>query len=162
MRKLVLEQTIARKLRVAVLLVELTARREASQAALAQAPFELALVTDDGQPPLSAERTFTADVQETIAPPAISQIGPQSVDENTTLRLVVQARDPDNLGKPLAYSLENSPASAVIDPATGVFTWTPGELDGPRDYNVTVRVSKSGGALSSTMSFLVGDRKSVV
>ena len=35
-------------------------------------------------------------------------------------------------------------------------TWTPSEADGPRDYNITVRASKSGGGPSAAISFLIG------
>lgn len=43
--------------------------------------------------------------------------------------------------KVLTYSLSNAPAGATIDTATGVFTWTPTEAQGPGVYNITVRVT---------------------
>jgi hypothetical protein len=52
-----------------------------------------------------------------------------------------------------------APTGAGIDPSTGLLTWTTREADGPRDYNMTVQVSKPGGTLNTTMSFLVGVRE---
>jgi hypothetical protein len=43
--------------------------------------------------------------------------------------------------KVLTYSLSNAPAGATINPASGVFTWTPTEAQGPGVYNITVRVT---------------------
>jgi hypothetical protein len=43
--------------------------------------------------------------------------------------------------KALTYSLTNAPPGAAINPATGVFTWTPTEAQGPGVYNITVRVT---------------------
>jgi hypothetical protein len=42
----------------------------------------------------------------------------------------------------LTYSLDpGAPAGAAIDPATGLFTWTPTEAQGPGSYPISVRVS---------------------
>jgi hypothetical protein len=41
----------------------------------------------------------------------------------------------------LTYSVSNAPAGAVIDPSTGVFSWTPSEAQGPGVYDITVRVT---------------------
>ncbi len=41
----------------------------------------------------------------------------------------------------LAYSLSNAPPGATINATNGVFTWTPGETQGPGVYNITVRVT---------------------
>jgi len=41
----------------------------------------------------------------------------------------------------LTYSLSNAPAGATVDPATGVFTWTPSEIQGPGVYDITVVVT---------------------
>jgi len=44
----------------------------------------------------------------------------------------------------LTFSLIDAPSGAAIDPVTGVFTWTPGEEQGPASYLVTVRVTDDG------------------
>ena len=41
----------------------------------------------------------------------------------------------------LAYSLSSAPAGATINPATGVFSWTPSEIQGPGVYDITVVVT---------------------
>jgi hypothetical protein len=44
----------------------------------------------------------------------------------------------------LTFSLADAPAGASLDPATGVFTWTPTEAQGPGEYVLTLRVTDSG------------------
>jgi len=43
--------------------------------------------------------------------------------------------------KVLTYSLSNAPAGAAIGASSGVFTWTPTEVQGPGRYAITVRVT---------------------
>src|SRR5205807_5665924 len=61
------------------------------------------------------------------------------------------ATDHDLPANTLTFSLVGAPAGASIDAATGVFTWTPSEAQGPGSYSFQVRVTDDG-----------GDRKSVV
>jgi hypothetical protein len=116
-------------------------------------------VTDDGQPPLSTNVTFQVAVREVNNPPVITQLSAQSLDEGTQLQVQVQATDPDLPPAALTYSLQSAPSGVSINPTTGSLTWTPVEADGPKDYNITVKVSEPGGAPSSTMSFVVGVRE---
>lgn len=45
----------------------------------------------------------------------------------------------------LTYTLDaGAPAGATIHPLTGVFTWTPTELQGPGAYDITIRVTDHG------------------
>lgn len=104
----------------------------------------------------TATRGFHVRVAEVANPPSITQIPVQSVDETKTLRLQIVARDPDGDAGALVYSLDNPPAGARIDAATGVFTWTPTEAQGPLDYKINVRVAKTGSDLVGSMSFIVG------
>lgn len=47
--------------------------------------------------------------------------------------------------KVLTFSLDpGAPAGATINPATGVFSWTPTEGQGPGTYPITVRVTDNG------------------
>src|SRR5439155_14961 len=59
------------------------------------------------------------------------------------------------------FSLDaGAPAGAAIDPATGVFGWTPSEAQGPADYSVTVRVTDDGTPAldaSRTLAIHVGE-----
>jgi hypothetical protein len=46
---------------------------------------------------------------------------------------------------PITFSLVGAPAGATIDPATGVFVWTPTEDQGPQSYAFAVRASNAFG-----------------
>ena len=70
--------------------------------------------------------------------------------ENTLLTVTASATDADLPADTLTYSLVTAPTGATINPSTGVFTWTPGEADGPGTHNVTVRVSDGDGATAET------------
>jgi hypothetical protein len=56
--------------------------------------------------------------------PALEAIGDKSVKEGATLSFTVLASDPD--GDVLTYSASNLPIGAAFEPATQVFSWTPG------------------------------------
>lgn len=116
-------------------------------------------VTDDGIPPQTSQATFKIIVASENNPPIIEQIGDQIVDEGTTLNLLIHANDPD-VGHVLTYYLDQAPQGAFINPNTGVFEWTPTELQGPGIYTITVRVTDSGiPPASSTMTFVVNVRE---
>ena len=66
------------------------------------------------------------------------------VDEGTELTFTTPADDPDVPAQTLTFSLAGAPAGASIDPVTGVFTWTPGEADGPGVFTFDVVVSDDG------------------
>ncbi|NLY00247.1 MAG: hypothetical protein GXY83_29465 [Rhodopirellula sp.] len=75
--------------------------------------------------------------------PIIEPIGAKQVQEGQSLLFTVAATDA-NL--PLTFSLENAPAGAAIDAATGEFVWATTEADGPGQYSITVKVSDATGA----------------
>jgi YD repeat-containing protein len=102
-------------------------------------------VTDNGQPALSDTETVAITVREANQPPVLNTIPAQAVDEQTQLTFTAVASDPDLPGNTLQFSLDaGAPASAAIDPASGVFTWTPTEAQGPGQYSVVVRVTDNG------------------
>ncbi len=85
-------------------------------------------------------------------PPEILSITPENVAEGDTLTVDVDAIDPNGGLDTLTFSLDQGPAGAAIDPATGLFVWTPAETDGGQIIDVTVRVTDSGG-LFATRAF---------
>jgi hypothetical protein len=84
----------------------------------------------------------------------IAPIPDQTVNAGSTLTLTVLATD-TGPRRTLTYSLDpGAPAGAVIDPKTGVFTWTPAV--GPATATIIVRVTDNGSPpLSPTRSFQV-------
>jgi hypothetical protein len=53
-----------------------------------------------------------------------------NVDELATLTFTAQATDPD-AGQTVAFSLAGAPAGSFINPDTGEFSWTLGEMNLP-------------------------------
>ena len=94
---------------------------------------------------MSDDETLQITVAEVNQPPVLAAIGAKSVDEGALLSFTAAATDPDLPANTLTYSLDaGAPAGASIDPATGLFTWTPTEAQGPGVYPVTVRVTDNG------------------
>ena len=108
-------------------------------------------VRDNGSPILTNTQTITIVITEVNVPPVLGAIGSKSVGEGSLLTFTATATDADLPAQQLSYSLLNAPAGAVINSASGVFTWTPGETQGPGGYSVTVRVTDNGSpALSAS------------
>ncbi|HET7233202.1 MAG TPA: choice-of-anchor L domain-containing protein [Longimicrobium sp.] len=78
--------------------------------------------------------------------PVLAPIANQAVNEGSTLSFTASATDAD-AGQTITYSLVGAPAGASIDPATGVFSWTPTDDNPtatPADaYTFTVRATDS-------------------
>jgi len=88
-------------------------------------------------------------------PPVLQPIADRTVDEGQLLQFTATLAVPDPPANVPTFSLgSGAPAGAQIDPATGEFRWTPGEAQGPGNYNVTVRVTDSLGESDET-SFVV-------
>jgi hypothetical protein len=77
-------------------------------------------------------------------PPVLDPINAQIVDEGALLSFTVSATDPDLPANTLTLSVSNLPEGATFDPATGVFSWTPSEAQGPGSYDVTFTVTDDG------------------
>jgi len=88
--------------------------------------------------------------------PTLAAIDDRTVNEGELLSFTVTASDPDLPTQALSFSLENAPAGAAIDPATGLFTWTPTEEQGPGVYTITIKVTDNGNPpLSDSKTFKV-------
>jgi Bacterial Ig-like domain (group 3)/Putative Ig domain len=80
----------------------------------------------------------------------------------STVSFTATATDVDIInakGNTLTYSLVGAPAGAVIDPDTGVFSWTPGEANPVANYTFKVRVTDDGvPSLSDSKTVSIGLR----
>ena len=85
--------------------------------------------------------------------PVLAAIPPQTVKQGNLLTFTASATDTDLPANTLTYSLIGEPAGAAINGSTGVFTWTPTEVQGPGSFNFSVRVSD--GNLNHDRSVLV-------
>ena len=114
-------------------------------------------VTDDGAPPRSVTGLLTVVVIESNQPPVIDAVANQEACEGTQLTFVVTATDPDIPAQNLSFNLVAPfPAGASLDAASGVFQWTPGELDGGTSTTLTVRVTdNSTPTLSDTTTVFI-------
>jgi PKD domain-containing protein/putative Ig domain-containing protein/parallel beta helix pectate lyase-like protein/Big-like domain-containing protein len=103
------------------------------------------VVTDNGSPALTDSKTITISVREVNTAPVLASIGSKVIDESRTLTFTVSATDADLPLNALTYGLApGAPAGATIDSATGLFTWTPTEVQGPGSYAATFVVSDNG------------------
>jgi hypothetical protein len=113
------------------------------------------VVTDNGQPALSATNSFTVVVIEINSAPVLADQSSRTVAELTTLTVTNTATDADIPANILSYALVNPPSGAAID-AAGVITWTPSEAQGPSINTITTIVTDDGvPARSATNSFEV-------
>jgi hypothetical protein len=71
----------------------------------------------------SSSEFVTLTVTNVDRPPVLGAIGDQTVPEGAPLGFTVHASDPD--GDPLTFSASSLPSGAALNPATGVFSWTP-------------------------------------
>ena len=75
-------------------------------------------------------------------PPVIGNVpATATIPELSPYTFTATATDVESPPEVLTFSLVGAPAGASIDPSSGVFTWTPGESEGPGVYPFTVRVN---------------------
>ncbi|MEY4166235.1 MAG: tRNA(Glu)-specific nuclease WapA precursor, partial [Acidobacteriota bacterium] len=109
------------------------------------------VVTDDGTPALSDEKTV--EITVTNSAPTLTVPGEQVVNAGELLRFNLAASDPDS-GQTLALTASNLPTGATLSQPSGTgngqFTWTPaGTQTGI--YTLSFRVTDNGSpALSDT------------
>jgi len=100
-----------------------------------------------------AQHTLTLTVLNgrPIMPPTPDLV----VEEETPLSLSLTAADLD-AGQGVTHALLDPPAGVALDPATGRFTWTPTEAQGPGVYQLAVVATDTGEPpMSSTNHFQV-------
>ena len=78
-----------------------------------------------------------------------------SVEESMPLAITFLAQDFDRPAQRLSYSLVTPPAGATLNPATGHFTWTPNEAQGPGAHSITVRATDNGEPPASAEQTLI-------
>ena len=110
-------------------------------------------VTDDASSAAYDEEQITVTVREVNRAPQLAAIADKQVNEETQLAFTAQGSDPDIPANTLAYSLVGASHGATINPATGAFSWTPTEAQGPASYTFTIKVSD--GSLSAARTFQV-------
>ncbi len=114
-------------------------------------------VTDNGVPPLSAQRTFFVVVNEVNTAPVLAAIANRTVTVGTLISFAAVATDADLPVNTLSFSLlAGAPTGAAIDAGSGLFTWTPDGSQSPSTNVISVRVTDNGSpALNDTRSFTV-------
>ena len=116
------------------------------------------MVSDNGIPSLSDTQAFTITVLKTNNAPALSIPGDGLVAEGEVFTFGAIATDQDIPAQQLTFSLapQGLPAGATINPTNGLFTWQPGESQGPGVYTVTVLVTDNGTpALSNSAAITI-------
>ena len=76
-------------------------------------------------------------------PPVLDAVPAKSIQEGSLLRFTVHAQD--DPAQSIRYSLgPDAPAGTRMDESTGIFSWTPTEIQGPGVYTFTIRASDNG------------------
>jgi len=84
-----------------------------------------------------AQQSFDVTVNEVNQAPTLDDPADGSVDELVAISRTLVGADADLPAQTLTYSLVTGPGSV----AGNEWTWTPGEVDGPGTFTVTVKVS---------------------
>jgi hypothetical protein len=115
------------------------------------------VVSDNGQPPLSATGAITVVLLQVANPPVLAPIADYTIYEAALLTITNSATDNNLPPRPLTFSLgAGAPANATIDPATGVFQWRPNAAQAPSTNAISVTVADNGTPpLSATQQFTV-------
>ncbi|MEZ6032636.1 MAG: DUF4114 domain-containing protein [Planctomycetaceae bacterium] len=106
--------------------------------------FDITVNVNDGSSGSDSE-TITITVNEVNQAPVLDPIGNQVAETGVELTFTASASDPDIPSNALTFSLDtDAPASATIDPVTGVFRWTPSTEYNGQSVPITVRVTDDG------------------
>ncbi len=90
------------------------------------------------------------------APPALAVPGPQTVNEGSPTTFSISATDTDIPAQTITLSASGLPTGATFtsvhgNPASGSFSWTPSEAQGPGDYTVAFTATDNGVPAASTI-----------
>lgn len=104
------------------------------------------------------EMPIEITVNEVNLPPILTDVPSEiTADEMTLITFDASAADMDIPVQPLVFSLEDAPEGAVIDPMSGVFTWTPTEVQGPGEYSFKVKVNDGVASVESPITITVNE-----
>jgi len=96
---------------------------------------------------LSNSKTITINVNNVNRAPTLNSVGDKVVNENQLLTFTLLGSDPD-AGEVLTYSATGLPSGSILNPNTGVFSWTP-SFSQSGTYKVTFSVTDAGGLSNS-------------
>ena len=97
--------------------------------------------------------TSSASVAQSIV---FASIANQTIGVGQTLIVTNSASDPASPSQVLTYSIVSGPAGAVIDPASGQFTWRPAVSQANTTNGVTLAVASSDSpSIAATQSFVI-------
>jgi hypothetical protein len=113
-----------------------------------------AVVTDDGEPALSATNSFLVFVRDINSAPTLPSQPNRTVNEQTLLVVTNAATENNILPLNVMYQLSGAAFGATID-SSGIIRWTPSEDAGPGSYSLTTVVTDTDSLLTATNSFLV-------
>ncbi len=114
----------------------------------------ITVVSDDGQPPLSATNSFLVFVRDNNAVPVLPPQDDRTVDELTLLVVTNTATENNIPPFNLSYQFVSAPLDARID-SNGIIRWTPSEDAGPGSYTFQTAVIDVDSLLGATNSFQV-------
>src|SRR6185436_968184 len=102
--------------------------------------------------------TVEITVNEVNVAPVLSGV-PATVttDEGQPVSFTASASDDDVPVQTLTFSLSGAPAGATIGASSGVFSWTPSEIQGPGVYTFDVMVSDGLVSTSQTIEITVNE-----
>jgi hypothetical protein len=114
----------------------------------------ISAINPDGQSATSTNALVTILPGPVNNPPSLSPLLSYTLTVGTTLAFTNTATDPDSPPEMLAFSMApGAPSTAVVDPATGAFTWTPDAAQlGTNTVGVVVTDNGSP-PLSATQTF---------
>jgi hypothetical protein len=95
-------------------------------------------VRDDGVPSRSVSGVLQIRVLEINNPPRFEPLAPQQLTEGKAWSLNLVATDPE--GTPVRFQIDGpAPEGLVLEPQSGVVSWTPSESQGPASVVVLIR-----------------------
>ncbi len=114
------------------------------------------IVTDLAEDEGTDQQTITIMVEEVNLPPSISAIDDLSIDAGGTLVVALTATDSDTPANQLTFRADDIPATATLDPQTGIIRWQPSEADAGQNFEFAVSVIDDGNPnLSDSTVFCV-------